>query len=64
MAESGTLERAYRLRAHPTRAQQRAIGRLIGAARFVWNWALWSVRARQSSRRCARSEAGRPAARV
>ena len=40
MAESGTLERAYRLRAYPTRAQERAIGRLIGAARFVWNWAL------------------------
>ncbi len=40
MAESITLERAYRLRVYPTRAQQRAIGRLIGAARFVWNWAL------------------------
>jgi putative transposase len=40
MEESGTLERAYRLRAYPTRAQERAIGRLIGAARFVWNWAL------------------------
>ena len=38
--DSGTRERAYRLRAYPTRAQQRAIGRLIGAARFVWNWAL------------------------
>ncbi|MBW4052981.1 MAG: transposase [Proteobacteria bacterium] len=41
MRESDTLERAYRLRAYPTRPQQRAIGRLIGAARFVWNWALW-----------------------
>jgi putative transposase len=40
MEESSTLERAYRLRAYPTRAQARAIGRLIGAARFVWNWAL------------------------
>jgi putative transposase len=40
MEESGTLERAYQLRAYPTRAQERAIGRLTGAARFVWNWAL------------------------
>ena len=40
MSETDTLERAYRLRAYPTRAQERAIGRLIGAARFVWNWAL------------------------
>ena len=40
MEESSTIERAYRLRAYPTRAQQRALGRLIGAARFVWNWAL------------------------
>ncbi len=40
MSESPTLEGAYRLRAYPTRAQQRRLGRLFGAARFVWNWAL------------------------
>ena len=40
MNEPPTLERAYRLRAYPTRAQQRELGRLLGAARFVWNWAL------------------------
>lgn len=40
MSESRTLERAYRLRAYPTRRQQRLLGRLFGATRFVWNWAL------------------------
>lgn len=34
------IERAYRMRIHPTRAQQRQLSRLLGATRFVWNWAL------------------------
>ena len=40
MAEPPSIERAYRLRCYPTRRQQRLIGRLLGAKRKVWNWAL------------------------
>ena len=40
MGESRTTERAYRLRVYPTRRQQRVLGRLFGASRYVWNWAL------------------------
>ena len=39
------IERAYRMRVYPTRAQVRVLSRLFGASRFVWNWAL----ARRSS---------------
>lgn len=35
-----TLERAYRVRLRPTRAQERMLRRLMGAKRMVWNWAL------------------------
>ncbi|MCZ8158408.1 MAG: transposase [Rhizobiaceae bacterium] len=35
-----TLERAYRVRLRPTRAQERMLRRLMGAKRYVWNWAL------------------------
>src|ERR1044071_1167437 len=35
-----TVERAYRVRLRPSRAQQRQLLRLFGARRFVWNWAL------------------------
>ena len=35
-----TLERAYRVRLRPNRAQERILLRLLGAKRFVWNWAL------------------------
>lgn len=35
-----TLERAYRARLRPTPAQARMLQRLLGAKRFVWNWAL------------------------
>ena len=35
-----TLERAYRVRLRPTPAQARTLQRLLGAKRFVWNWAL------------------------
>ncbi len=34
------IERAYRMRVYPTRKQRALLGRLFGAARFVWNWAL------------------------
>lgn len=34
------MERAYRARLRPNRAQSRALSRLFGARRFVWNWAL------------------------
>ena len=34
------IERAYRMRAYPTRIQARTLAQLAGAARFVWNWAL------------------------
>ena len=40
MAESTPRERAYRLRCHPSARQRRALGWLLGASRFVWNWAL------------------------
>ncbi|EQD27422.1 transposase, IS605 OrfB family, partial [mine drainage metagenome] len=40
MSESPTTARAYRLRVYPSRAQRLVLGRLFGAARFVWNWAL------------------------
>ncbi len=40
MREGRTIERAYRLRVYPTRRQQRVLGRLFGASRYVWNWAL------------------------
>ena len=35
-----TIERAYRVRLRPTPAQARTLQRLLGAKRFVWNWAL------------------------
>lgn len=35
-----TLERAYRVRLHPNRTQERILLRLLGAKRFVWNWAM------------------------
>jgi putative transposase len=35
-----TVERAYRMRVYPTRDQEQLLGRLVGATRFVWNWAL------------------------
>ena len=35
-----TIERAYRMRAYPTRVQVRTLAQLAGATRFVWNWAL------------------------
>ncbi|MDE2315464.1 MAG: transposase [Xanthomonadaceae bacterium] len=35
-----TLERAYRVRLRPTKAQARVLSRLFGAVRGVWNWAL------------------------
>ncbi len=38
--EPATLERAYRVRLRPTKAQARSLQRLMGARRFVWNWAL------------------------
>ena len=40
MAEPKTRERAYRLRCYPSARQRRVLGRLFGASRFVWNWAL------------------------
>ncbi len=40
MADSPTLERAYRMRVYPTRRQRAVLARVHGAARFVWNWAL------------------------
>ncbi len=38
--EPNPIERAYRMRVYPTRRQRALLGRLFGAARFVWNWAL------------------------
>ena len=38
--ESATLSRAYRVRLRPKPAQARALNRLFGARRLVWNWAL------------------------
>ena len=35
-----TIERAYRMRAYPTRSQARQLAQLAGATRRVWNWAL------------------------
>jgi putative transposase len=35
-----TIERAYRVRLRPTKAQARTLQRLFGARRFVWNWAI------------------------
>ena len=40
MAEPTTCERAYRMRCYPSARQRRVLGRLFGASRFVWNWAL------------------------
>src|SRR5215510_5949180 len=40
MSESRTIERAYRVRLKPKPAQMRTLQRLLGAKRFVWNWAL------------------------
>ena len=40
MADSRTLERAYRVRLAPKPEQTRMLQRLLGAKRFVWNWAL------------------------
>jgi putative transposase len=49
MAEPTIRERAYRLRCYPSARQRRVLGRLFGASRFVWNWAL--------SRRASASQA-------
>jgi len=35
-----TISRAYRMRVYPTDSQAAVLGRLFGAARFVWNWSL------------------------
>src|SRR5215469_12443529 len=35
-----TTERAYRMRVYPTARQRALLGRVFGAARYVWNWAL------------------------
>ena len=35
-----TIERAYRVRLRLKPAQERTLSRLLGAKRFVWNWAL------------------------
>jgi putative transposase len=35
-----TLQRSYRFRMRPTRAQEHALLRQAGARRWVWNWAL------------------------
>ena len=35
-----TLHRAYRVRLRLTSTQERTLSRLLGAKRFVWNWAL------------------------
>lgn len=41
MSESpATIERAYRVRLYPKPAQARTLRRLLGARRFIWNWAL------------------------
>lgn len=37
---TATVERAYRVRLRPSPAQARTLQRLLGAKRFVWNWAL------------------------
>lgn len=37
---AATLERAYRVRLRLKPAQERTLSRLLGAKRFVWNWAL------------------------
>jgi putative transposase len=41
MTELCTCERAYRMRCYPSARQRGVLGRLFGASRFVWNWALW-----------------------
>lgn len=38
--DAATIERAYRMRVYPTRKQRVVLGRLFGASRYVWNWAL------------------------
>lgn len=38
------MERAYRMRVYPARRQCALLGRVHGAARFVWNWALARAR--------------------
>jgi putative transposase len=39
-----TIERAYRVRCYPTKAQARTLAQLFGAKRFVWNWAVADAR--------------------
>ena len=39
-ATPAMIERAYRMRVYPSRSQLRQLGQLMGATRFVWNWAL------------------------
>lgn len=39
-AAPAIIERAYRMRVYPTRSQARQLAQLLGATRFVWNWAL------------------------
>ena len=39
-ATPATIERAYRMRVYPNRVQARTLAQLMGATRFVWNWAL------------------------
>lgn len=40
MSPAPTLNRAYRMRVYPSRAQARVLAQLLGATRHVWNWAL------------------------
>ena len=52
---AGSRERAYQVRAYPTKTQVDLLARLLGAKRFVWNWALrlkqeaWAERSRSRS---------------
>ena len=39
-ATPALIERAYRMRVYPNRVQARQLAQLMGATRFVWNWAL------------------------
>ena len=39
-AAPALIERAYRMRVYPNRVQARQLAQLMGATRFVWNWAL------------------------
>jgi len=53
--ERPTIERAYRLRLYPNRVQASMLSRLLGAKRFVWNWALGE---QQTARRAGDNRPG------